>query len=178
MYAYLTRANLGLPLERKSWLFRPSLSRSWKPAKEATSKGCFLPLEALSNALQTPHQDTLPIFSGCRAKHLRVVLTLMHYKSHAAVANRPHFGYYSLVHVVQPHRGIISARRNQLKDGIGRTICWSYFLVSISICSSPGRKIISSASTTILCTPVCCAQQRQIYTRVLSQVFNRYSRIC
>jgi hypothetical protein len=41
-------------------------------------------------------------------------------------------------------------KQDQLKDGIGRMICRSYSL---------GRKIISSASTTILCTPVCCAQQ-------------------
>jgi hypothetical protein len=75
-------------------------------------------------------------------------------------SNRPRFGCYSLAHVVWLHRGIISARQDQLKDGIGRMICRSYFLVSISICSSLGRKTISSASRTILCAPVCCAQQR------------------
>jgi hypothetical protein len=69
-------------------------------------------------------------------------------------------GCYSLAHVVCYTEEIISARQDQLKDGIGRMICRSYFLVSISICSSLGRKIISSASRTILCAPVCCAQQR------------------
>ena len=63
------------------------------------------------------------ILRQSRQASMRCLDPHMHYKSHAAVANRPHFGCHSLVHMVQLHRGIISARQDQLEDGISRTIC-------------------------------------------------------
>ena len=89
MYAYFTRGHLGLPPERKSWLFTPIYRE--KSAKEATSGVVFCLLMLFPTHYRHRARILYHIFRQSRQTSTHGLNPHMHYKSHVAVANRSHF---------------------------------------------------------------------------------------
>jgi hypothetical protein len=132
MYAYLTKGHLGLPPERKSWLFTPIYREIVKRRQKRRLQGAVSASRGSFQRTADTASGYFTLFSGSRAKRPRVVLTIICITRVTRLLRIGRIsGCHSLVHVVQLHREIISARQDQLKDGIGKTICQSYFLVSI-----------------------------------------------